>query len=378
MPIYKTDQKKDGKQQYRVRINYVDQSGKPRQLTRVAYGATEAKDLERRLSEELKKSPVEKKLTLSSLYDEYIDSVRSEFRGTTLDKKRQMFENVILPEVGGVKLADFDLPQAQKWKNSIAARGYSCKTCQNYFTQFSAMLSFAERMGYIVKNPLKTLGNFRNSEFDLPRERLHFYTAEQVGKYLTAAHDAAQSGDIADYGYYTFFALAVYTGARKGEINALKWSDIDGNVLHIRRSLTQKLRGEDVETSPKNRSSYRDLQIPAPLMTVLSEQRKLQAADSRFTEDFRVCGGVRALRDASIELRNTTYSKAAGLPHIRIHDFRHTHASLLANEGINIQEVARRLGHSNVETTWQTYAHLYPREEERAVRVLDRIPAFSE
>lgn len=172
--------------------------------------------------------------------------------------------------------------------------------------------------------------------------------------------------------------MRVYTGARKGEINALKWSDIDGNVLHIRRSLTQKLRGEDVETSPKNRSSYRDLQIPAPLMIVLSEQRKLQAADSRFTEDFRVCGGVRALRDASIELRNTAYSKAAGLPHIRIHDFRHTHASLLANEGINIQEVARRLGHSNVETTWQTYAHLYPREEERAVRVLDRIPAFSE
>lgn len=56
MPIYKTDQKKDGKQQYRVRINYVDQSGKPRQLTRVAYGATEAKDLERQLSEEIKKT----------------------------------------------------------------------------------------------------------------------------------------------------------------------------------------------------------------------------------------------------------------------------------------------------------------------------------
>ena len=64
---------------------------------------------------------------------------------------------------------------------------------------------------------------------------------------------------------------------------------------------------------------------------------------------------------------------AAGLPHIRIHDFRHTHATLLANEGINIQEIARRLGHSNVEQTWNTYSHLYPREEERAVAILDSL-----
>ena len=58
---------------------------------------------------------------------------------------------------------------------------------------------------------------------------------------------------------------------------------------------------------------------------------------------------------------------------IRIHDFRHTHASLLANEGINIQEIARRLGHSKIEITWNIYSHLYPREEERAVAVLDSI-----
>lgn len=53
--------------------------------------------------------------------------------------------------------------------------------------------------------------------------------------------------------------------------------------------------------------------------------------------------------------------------------FPHSHASLLANEGINIQEVARRLEHSNVHMTWNTYSHLYPREEERAVEVLNKV-----
>ena len=77
--------------------------------------------------------------------------------------------------------------------------------------------------------------------------------------------------------------------------------------------------------------------------------------------------------DKKKKKRNTQYANAAGLPHIRIHDFRHTHASLLVNEGINIQEIARRLGHSKVEQTWNTYSHLYPREEERAVAILDGI-----
>lgn len=79
------------------------------------------------------------------------------------------------------------------------------------------------------------------------------------------------------------------------------------------------------------------------------------------------------MRDTSIANKNIQFADAAGLPHIRIHDFRHSHASLLANEGINIQEIARRLGHAKIEQTWNTYAHLYPREEERAIQILDRV-----
>ena len=79
------------------------------------------------------------------------------------------------------------------------------------------------------------------------------------------------------------------------------------------------------------------------------------------------------MRDSTLDNKNKMFAKAAGLKHIRIHDFRHSHASLLANEGINIQEIARRLGHSKIEMTWNTYAHLYPREEERAVKILNKI-----
>ena len=72
MPIYKMDGKKDGKQKYRVRINYIDNLGKPRQIERVAYGSEEAKQLERELNFQIKQEKPAVKLTVQALYDEYI------------------------------------------------------------------------------------------------------------------------------------------------------------------------------------------------------------------------------------------------------------------------------------------------------------------
>ena len=83
--------------------------------------------------------------------------------------------------------------------------------------------------------------------------------------------------------------------------------------------------------------------------------------------------GDKCLRDTSITNRSIQFAKAAGVKIIRIHDFRHSHATLLANEGINIQEIARRLGHSKIEITWNIYSHFYPKEEERALKILNEI-----
>lgn len=161
---------------------------------------------------------------------------------------------------------------------------------------------------------------------------------------------------------------------RKGEINALRWTDLDGNLLTVRHSVNQKVKGQPPEeTPPKNKSSYRTIQAPAPLMAVLAAHNARQQQDTRYSDSWYICGDPSCISDTNLSNRNNEYADAAGLPRIRIHDFRHSHAFLLCNEGINIQEVARRLGHSNVEITWKTYAHLYPREEERAVAILDTI-----
>lgn len=374
MPIYKMQGKRDGLQKYRVRINYTDKDGKAHQLDRIAYGNDAAKNLERELMLDLDKTSKPRGMTIEKLYDDYIEHKQYEVRATTLDKTKRCLQYHILPILKDYKIDNLSNSILKKWKLSIEEKKLKISTKKYIHKELNAMMNYAVRMEYIPYNPLRNIGNFKDPYVSAEKETLHYYTPEQFLNFIKIAYESAHT--LTDWGYYVFFNIAFYTGMRKGEINALKWSDIEENIIHIRRSIAQKLKGEDIETPPKNKSSYRDLQMPVPLIKILEEHKKRQMSSSEFTEEFRVCGGIKCLRDTSIENKNKQFSDAAKLPHIRIHDFRHSHASVLVNEGINIQEIARRLGHSDIQITWNTYAHLYPREEERAISVLNKINLF--
>ena len=372
MPITKTDKKVDGKQQYRVRVNYTDLFGNHRQVERTAYGAAEAKTVEAQLLREYNSNVSKNHITVSELINKYLDAKRHDVRATTLEKSSRNLSRYILPSLGDKQIDKLSVDTLQKWKNHIGTIDIGIHTKQNIYKEFSALLNYAVKVGYLPQNPLARVGNFKDSDYTAPRDKLRYYTPEQFQKYISVAVREARTQS--DWNYFTFFAIAYYTGMRKGEINALKWSDIEGNTIHVRRSVAQKVKGQSIiETSPKNKSSYRTIQMPSPLIEILREQRNRQMQISDYSEEFRVCGGQKCLSDTGIENHNKHYADEAGLPHIRIHDFRHSHASLLANEGINIQEIARRLGHSRVEQTWNTYSHLYPREEERALSVLNKV-----
>ncbi len=372
MSITKTGKIKNGKQKYRVRVTYKDAKGEFHQKERTAYGKDDAVLIEMQLRNELASSTIPSSFTVKRLYDEYIKSKRHEVRETTLDKTDRTLKGKVLPYVKNIPIDKLNNTILNDWKNSISEMGLSITTQKNIYGEFRALLNYAVKLGYLQNNPLVRLGNFKDAYFEMPKEKMQYYTAEEFKKFIREAKKHAKT--LTDWGYYVFFNIAFYTGMRKGEINALKWSDIDGNVIHVRRSVAQKIKGKKiVETPPKNKSSYRDLQIPLPLMSILSRHKKRCMKTDGFSADFRICGGAVCLSDTSIANKNELFAKNAGVHRIRIHDFRHSHASLLANEGINIQEIARRLGHSNIEMTWNTYSHLYPREEERALKVLNKI-----
>lgn len=379
MPIYPTGKKKDGKSQYRVRINYTD-GGDHRQKEQLCYGYREAQELEKRLHNLYAADGNRGDILLRDFFEEYIRQRKSDVRETTLEKFRSNMENHILPVLGNAALSDLTPQMIAQWKASVSEKELSVSYCHRIYGSLNSLLNYAVRMKLIHENPTNGVGNFRETNFEAPEEKLHFYTPEQFIRYAAAADKSVKS--YYDRSVYMFMMIAYYTGMRKGEIHALRWSDIDGNVIRVRHSITQKIKGKSaVETSPKNKSSLRTLQIPDPLQDLLKQYKALQWIHygNKWNSKFLVIYGERCISDTGISNHNIAWAKAAGLEPIRIHDFRHSHASLLANEGINIQEIARRLGHSNVQITWKTYAHLYPREQERAVTVLNRvvIPEFA-
>lgn len=382
MPIYKMNGKKNGLQKYRVRINYTDRiTGKPKQTERVAYGLEEAKELEMRLLYEIK-DVQPNNITVFGLYSEYLINQKGALRETTYEKNKQLIELYILPLLGQTPLKKLTLQLLQKWKISIENSEttkntpFSLQYKQKIFSVFRGLLNYGVRMEYIPSNPLAKLGNFK--DVNALKKEMDYYTPDEFLKFISTAREYAKEtekskGILNEWEYYVFFNIAFYTGMRKGEINALKWSDISDNIIHVTRSISQKLKGGDRETPPKNKTSVRDIQIPLPLSEALSEHYKRYKQIKNFNNNWRICGGENCLRDSTIDKRNSKYAELAEIKKIRLHDFRHSHASLLANNGINIQEIARRLGHSSVEMTWNVYSHLYPKEEERAIEILNQV-----
>ena len=370
MPIYKTKEKdKTGQTKYKVRINYIDRLGNAKQLTRVAYGYQNAKMLELKLQTENKEPTTS--MTFEELYILFINAKKYEVRETTLERLETCFRIHILPYFETTKINKIKLANINDWKNYILDKGLATRTNQHAFSDLRTFFNWATKNAYISESPIMLAENFKNAYETSKQDKIRYYTADEFKQYIEVAHADAATKD--DYRYYTFFMIAYFTGMRKGEINALTWADFKDDKLSVKRSIAQKLKGEDRITPPKNKSSYRAIQCPKPLLEVLEQQKKRQSLSSAFTKDNLICGFDKALRDTTLDKKNRAFAKMADLPRITIHEFRHSHATLLANNGINIQEIARRLGHSDVQETWNTYSHLYPKEEERAIEILNNI-----
>jgi len=378
MPINKvTDKngkpvKKDGKQKYRVRINYTDSYGNNKQIERTAYGADEAKQLERELTHSVKEETPTKKMTFGQLCKEYFDVCESETKESTQLNKSSRVRIHILPTFGNVRLDRLNIPILQKWKKELNEKDLKFETKRLIFRTFSGILNYAVKMEYMPKNPLDQIGNYKAPLEEV--KEMDFYTPEEFQLFISEARKDAETVDnLLHWSIYVFFCLAFYTGMRRGEISALNWNDVKNGEINITKTFNPRLKSKNKITPPKNKSSIRRIQIPVPLQEVLDEHYERCKSMVGFNDGYFVCGGIKTTVHGVIDDANLRYSEKAGIKRIRIHDFRHSHASLLINHGINIQEIAKRLGHANINITLKTYSHLYPKESERALTILNSV-----
>lgn len=172
--------------------------------------------------------------------------------------------------------------------------------------------------------------------------------------------------------HYITFLLAIYTGMRRGEILGLKWNDIDfeKKIIRVQRSLSHVPKKGYILTTPKTKKSLRQVPVPDFILNELNTHKELQEkwkkrlGDQFQDQELVISTETGTLQDPRNIIRvMRRISKAANVTSIRFHDLRHTHASILISEGVDIVKVSTRLGHANPKITLETYAHIMPNDD---------------
>lgn len=258
----------------------------------------------------------------------------------------------ILPAFGGSRLAQIDRLDLQDFADRLLAEGLSASTIRNVVMPLRVIYRRALSRGDVAVNPTAGL------ELPAVRDR-----RERVASPVEAAAliEAAPPGDRA------LWAAALYAGLRRGELQALRWEEVDlqAGVICVERSWDDKSR---LCVEPKSRAGRRSVPIAAVLRQHLLGHR-LRSGRSEGLVFGR--SGVEPFVASTVWRRARTAWKRRDLRPISFHEARHTFASLMIAAGVNAKALSTYMGHASVTTTHDRYGHLMPGNEVEAAGLLD-------
>lgn len=284
----------------------------------------------------------------------------------------------IIPELGMIPLSQVEprhlqaFYSRQRLEGRVDGKGQlSSRTVRYCHSLLVEALGYAIKMGLIGRNVALAI--------DAPRvehKAMSTLAPEDVPKFLEAA---------AETPYYAFFYTLLYTGMRRGEALALRWKNVDLGLASL--SVTAflsvvetayKLNGSYVIKEPKTPHSRRQIALPPSLALVLRQRRAEQKTqgdllgkpltDNDFV--FAHPDGT-PLDPSTVSHGLANVIRKAGLPHIRLHDLRHTHATVMLKADVHPKVVCERLGHSSIRITLDTYSHVLPGIQEAAAQRFD-------
>jgi len=293
------------------------------------------------------------RITLAEWLEHWQASHLAGLRSNTVATYRSIIKNHLLPRFGQICINDLSNdhlePAFRAMRENLAPRSMVL-----LHTVFSKALKQAVASGKAMRNLLTSI----------PRDRVSAADHSILGKaQLKPFHRAARGSR-----FYLAYLLMLGCGLRCGETLALRWSDIslERRELTVNGTLVKTVHGMEINP-PKTKMSRRTLALPASACHELGRVPPSAREGHLF---FNRAGGMvspdRLRRDFLKVLA------AAGIDHLTLHELRHTHASLLLHEGVDLPGVGRRLGHSTIKTTADIYGHEVPGAEDRTRRIIDR------
>ena len=292
---------------------------------------------------------------------EWLESyVATRVRATTLEGYRQRSKQII-DSIGTIRLADLRPNHLANYYND-KSDSLSPGTIIKHHNLIRNCLSHAVKWNLIIRNVAEVVKP--------PRARKKEMRALSVPEIHTLLSACPQRP------WHTIFHTLSWTGIRRSELLGLRWSDLNLEMasMQVRRSLVRLQTGRYVIEQPKTRNGIRSLDLAPSTCISLNDHREHQKRDAAllgisFSETHFVFGhpdgSPRTPSTVTQQFRRT--AKRAGFSNVRLHDLRHTHASLMLQQGTDIKTISTRLGHSSVAFTMDTYAHMLPGMQKSAM-----------
>lgn len=322
----------------------------------------EASKSYKQVQEQIKKgvysAKKEKHYKVNDLVKLWLKGYKNTVRESTYASTQRILDNHILPDLGNTYLDKLTVIQCMDVVNKWAKIApVSVKKFMNYT---NIIFNKGVEWHMMPFNPMSTVDcpKFERSEKDF----IDFYTKEELDKFLQGAKKTASLK------VFMFFRLLAYSGMRRGEALALTWGDINfkDNYIKVNKTVAQGENNRLMIDYPKTKSGIRIIDIDLVTMNYLKQWKLKQ-----LKELFKL--GINAQDDNQLVFSNTynkliqpsrvahwnnVICKANDLRHIKVHGFRHTHATLLHDAGVAMKDIQERLGHANITTTMDIYTHL--------------------
>ena len=341
--------KKTGK--WLIQYRYTDWQGKRRKSTKRGFATK--REAEEWLRNFLITQKADFDMKFEDFWKMYCADMETRLREHTMRTKKYIVELKILPYFGNKRVNDITAADIRQWQNELIKIGYSPTYLKTINNQLSAIFNYAVRYYDLKSNPCAKAGSMGKSK----AEEMDFWTGEEFRRFIDSVMNKRLS--------YMAFMTLYWTGMRLGELLALNPKDVDleKRTISITKSY-QRLGKKDVITPPKTPKSKRVITVPeflaADIKDYMDSLYDLQENDRLFP-----------ITKYYLEHEMQRGIKESGVKRIGVHDLRHSHASMLIELGFSPLEIANRLGHEKVETTLNTYAHLYPNKQTKLAERLD-------
>lgn len=295
-------------------------------------------------------------ITFQNLFNAYMNDQEKRLRLNTMETKKHVFRTKILPYFKDIKIKDIKALDIRNWQNDLMKKGYSETYLKTINNQIVALMNYAVKFYDLKKNPCSVAGTIGKKNAD----EMNVWTVEEFNRFIKSLEHKPVS--------FTGFNILFYTGLRIGELLGLCIEDID--FKHAKISVNksyQRINRKDVITPPKTPKSKRIIDCPNILMEIIDSYINTMYKPSKKTRIFE--GYTKRIFEHDID----TYSRKAGVKRIRVHDLRHSHATLLLSKNVNIVTLSRRLGHEKVSTTLDIYSHALKEDNNFLKNVLNEL-----